>query len=226
MKNIKTFLIIALLVAFISSENAFSVELINGPNMDFIQKLINQIQPNNENLIKARRGGGGRRGGSFGGSRRSRSTSKSSKSTKSRSSTAKKTDPKKTPSFGGKRMTQTEARKTYGTPRKTETMTGKNAAGERVSYNVNSYGGYGSGLMTGYMMGATPFMWSMPFHPAFYYSRPTYVTNPNGTIDVYPPRFSFGKLLITLIIITAIIFIIRRIIKARRASGGSQSSFG
>lgn len=187
---------------------------------DLIQRILNN---DNLELFNARRGGGGgsRRSGSMGGSRRSSSSSKS------RTTTSKpKTNPTKTPSFGGTRMNKADATKKYGTPRKTETMTGTNAAGSSVRYNVNSYGGYGSGLMTGYMMGVTPFYWSMPFHPAFYYSRPVYVDNADGSIDVYPPRFSFGKLLITLIIIAAIIFIIRRIMKARKLGNTSQSSFG
>ena len=220
-------LTVALTLTFITlvftSSQVKAFEAAPVPDLTFITDIVKSLNYNNDKeLVDARRGGGGRRGGSIGGSRRSRSsgTNRSTRTTRTQ------TDPKKTPSFGGNRMTQAQATKKYGTPRKTETMVGKNAAGQNVSYSVNRYGGYGSGLMTGYMMGSVPFMWSMPFHPAFYYSRPTYVTNPDGTIAVYPPTFSFGKLLFTLLIIAAIIFIIRRIIKARRSRADSQSSFG
>lgn len=141
----------------------------------------------------------------------------------------KSTNPKKRTSFGGNRISSGKAyTQKYGTPRKTKTMVGKNAAGSSQKYNVHSYGGYGSGLMTGYMMGTTSWMWAMPFHPAFYYGRPYYVTNPDGTMDVYPPRFSFGKLLFTLLIIGGIVFIIVRIVKSRKSRRGetSRSSFG
>lgn len=184
----------------------------------------------NINLDKqflARRGGGSR---SFGGSRRSsRSSSRSSRSTSrsrsSRSSKATKAERAKTPSFGGSRMTSQAAQKKYGTPRKTSTMTGKNANGQPVTYQVNSYGGFGSSLMTGYMMGSLGWM----VIPSLLYSRPAYVTNPDGTIGVYPPTFSFGRLLFFLIILFAIIWVVRSVRRAMRnasGGGGSQSSFG
>ncbi len=178
-------------------------------------------------ILDARRGSSGRR--SFGGSR-----SKSTKTTNKTRTPAKKptataqrnTGPK--PSFGGTRLNSSKNyTQKYGAPRKTETRTMKNAQGQNQRYVMNSYGGYGSGLMTGYMMGATPFLWSTPFHPAFYYSRPYYVNNPDGTIGVYPPTFSWSKVFFTLIVVGIIVYIIYIIIrnKKRRARSESQSSF-
>ncbi len=189
---------------------------------------------------------GGRSGrSSFG---RSRSSSFKSKSSRSKSSFGKKRSssrlnkssrtttrssiPKtKQSSFGGNRLSNQKAYTSkYGAPRKTSTYSGKNAAGQNQNYVVNNYGGYGSGLMTGYMMGSTSWMWAMPFHPAFYYSRPYYVNNPDGTIGVYPPTFSFGKLIFTIMILGVIILIIRAVIRAkkrqREGGGGNFSSFG
>ncbi len=187
-----------------------------------------------------------KRRGSFGG----RSSSFKSKSSRSKSSFGKKRSnnklnknsrtatrssvPKsKQSSFGGSRLSNKQAYTSkYGAPRKTSTYNGKNAAGTNQRYVMNHYGGYGSGLMTGYMMGSTSWMWAMPFHPAFYYSRPYYVNNSDGTIGVYPPTFSFAKLLFTLMIIGIIILIIRAVLRARKrrlaGSGGSNnySSFG
>ncbi len=178
-----------------------------------------------------------RRGGrSFGGRR---STSKSYKSnTRSKTSTARKptssmnasksTNPAKRTSFGGSRMTSSKAYTSkYGTPRKKTEYTGTNAAGQQQRYVMHGYGGYGSGLMTGYMMGTTSWMWSMPFHPAFYYSRPYYVNNPDGSMGVYPPTFSFTRLLFTLIVVAIILYIIVRLIKrkSRNSRSYSQSSF-
>ncbi|MFP4527523.1 MAG: hypothetical protein ACLFQX_03165 [Candidatus Kapaibacterium sp.] len=175
-----------------------------------------------------------RRGRSFGGSRSKRSfstqkrTPSKSRTQKSVPTMRKSTNPAKRTSFGGNRLSTGKAyTQKYGTPRKTETVTGRNAAGQQQKYVMHSYGGYGSGLMTGYMMGTTSWMWMMPFHPAFYYSKPYYVTNPDGTMGVYPPTFSFGKLLFTLLIIGGIAFIIVRIVKSRKkaARSDAQSSF-
>lgn len=121
-----------------------------------------------------------------------------------------KVHPPKRPSFGGKRMSASQARKKYSTPRKQETVTRRAADGSNQTYVMNSYGGYGSGLMTGYMMGTSMWYWSMPFHPAFYYGRPAYVTNPDGSVGVYPPTFSFSRLFFTLMILGLIGFIIYR----------------
>lgn len=172
-----------------------------------------------------------RGGRSFGGSRRSfsrKSTPKTSKSRSTRQAQSRLPANKRT-SFGGSRMTSAKQYTSkYGTPRKTQTITGKNAAGQSQRYVMHSYGGYGSSLMTGYMMGTTSWMWMMPFHPAFYYSRPYYVNNPDGTMGVYPPTFSWSKLIFTIIIVAAIAWIIYRIVRSKKQKGSrsySQSSF-
>lgn len=153
-------------------------------------------------------------GGSFGGSR---SMSPSPSSGMSRGS------------FGGARPQSAIAgsnyRRSYGIPRQSTPMT---VPGASSPYMVHSYGGYGDGLMAGYLMGRTSMMWSMPFHPAFYYSRPVYVTNPNGTMEVYPPTFSFFRFFMGLFIIGGIVFFVVWLIRRRNNSGGyemSQSSF-
>ena len=179
-------------------------------------------------ILEARRGS---RGGSrsFGGSRSksTRTTQKSKTPSKQSTSAAQRsTGPK--PSFGGTRLNSGKNyTQKYGTPRKAETRTYKNAQGQNQRYVMHSYGGYGSGLMTGYMMGATPFLWSTPFHPAFYYSKPYYANNPDGTIGVYPPTFSWSKVFFTVIIVGIIVYIIYVIIrnKKRKARSVSQSSF-
>ena len=174
------------------------------------------------------------RRGSFGGSRsfgrsRSFSTPKRTSTPKPRSSfgTNRSTTNAPRSSFGGSRMTKAQAQAKYGTPRKVETRSFRDANGVAQNYNVHHYNGFGSSFMTGYLMGSTPFMWMTPFHPAFYFSRPVYVQNANGTIDVYPPTFSFFKLLIGLVVLGVIVLIIRALIKRARgrSSIGSQSSF-
>jgi hypothetical protein len=163
-------------------------------------------------VLEARRSFGGSRG--FGGGfSRSRSFGGSRLSTKSSTSGRS--------SFGGKTMSTGKSYVSrYGTPRRT--ITGGGASGYPSNYRVMDYGGYGSGLMQGYLMGHTSWMWMMPFHPAFYYSRPYYSSNPDGTVSVYPPTFSFGKLLFTLIIVGGIVYVVYRVIKNRR-SGNNYS---
>ncbi len=157
-----------------------------------------------------------RRGGSFGGSRGgSMRQSKPRTQQQARQPGAAQRSTSKT-SFGGNRITKQQATAKYGTPRRTETTTGTNAQGGAQTYNVNHYGGYSSGLMTGYMLGHTSMLWMMPFHPAFYYSRPYYVENEDGTVDVYPPTFSFMRIIIGLVVLWIIIAIIRSIIRKAR----------
>jgi hypothetical protein len=182
-------------------------------------------------VAEARRGGGGFGGRSFGGSR-SRSY-QTPKRTQPRSSFNNRTaTPRATPSskaassFGGKRLDGGAKQYTskYGAPRKTTSQTlTKNGVSQ--NYVMHSYGGYGSGLMTGYMMGTTSMLWMMPFHPAFYYSRPYYVDNPDGTVGVYPPTFNWSKLFFTIIILAVIVYIIRTVIRNRKNREYSQSSF-
>lgn len=190
-------------------------------------------------LLEARGSFGGFRGGgrsfgrsmgrSFGGSRSrtfstprsgSRSIFGSRNATRSMSSAQRKT------SFGGNRMSSSAAYTSkYGAPRKV--IPAGTRAGIPRNYVVNDYGGYGSGLMMGYMMGHSSWMWAMPFHPAFYYSRPSYVQNSDGTVSVYPPTFSFGRVFFTILIVGAIVYIIYVVVRNRknRYSGYTQSSF-
>jgi hypothetical protein len=91
---------------------------------------------------------------------------------------------------------------------------------------VHSYGGYTDGLMMGYLMGRTSAMWYTPFHPAFYYSRPVYVNNPDGTMEVYPPTFSFFRLFLGLAVLGLIVWLVMRFFRRRAGvDSGSQSSF-
>lgn len=186
-------------------------------------------------IAEARRGFGGGFGGrgfgrSFGGSRsrsmRTPRTTPRSSFGRSGARPARMTPSQKAASsFGGKRLSSPRAYTSkYGTPRKTTTQT-ITRNGVTQNYMMHGYGGYGSGLMMGYMMGTTSWMWMMPFHPAFYYSRPYMVDNPNGTVGVYPPTFSWSKLFFTLLIAGVIIYIIYVIIRNRRSTGQSQSSF-
>ena len=181
------------------------------------------------------RGGGGRSfGRSFGGSRSSSSSrssgglfgsspksspSKSSYSTPSRSTGS---------SFGGARkMTTASARAQYGTPRKVDNFQRREANGYSRNYQINDYGGYSSGLMRGYMMGqVTSYMMWAPWHGAYWYSRPTYVYNPDGTVGVYPPTFDYTKLFITLFIVGGIAFVVYVIVRNRKRNSESYSSFG
>ncbi len=170
---------------------------------------------------EARRGGGR----SFGGSRRSytapRSTPRTAtpprSSTRQPSATTPRTSAKPRSSFGGTRLSSGDQyRKSYGVPRKSEQVRLPNQAAGSPGYTVHRYGGMGDGFMMGYMMGSVPFMWSMPFHPAFYYSRPYVVQNADGTKEVYPPTFSWGTLLLVLVIAGGAVFVIYVVVRNRR----------
>jgi hypothetical protein len=137
-------------------------------------------------------------------------------------------------SFGSNRLNSAkEYTSRYGVPRRT--IKGNVVKGVPKNYRINDYGGYGSGLMMGYMIGHTPFLWHTPFHPAFYYTQPYYVKNPDGTTSVYPPTFSVSKVVFSIFIFGGIIFVLYRIIvsfksKKKRMTGnndryGSKSSF-
>lgn len=172
-------------------------------------------------FLDARGGRGGFR--SFGGSR-SRTFSTPPK--KGLNTPMNKSTQRQKTSFGGKRLSSAnEYRAKYGQPRKVS-QPGQ-TPGVPAHYRINEYGGFSNGLMMGYLMGHTSWLWFMPFHPAFYFTRPQYVENPDGTIDVYPPTFDLGKLFITIIIVGAIIYYIVRAIQRRRISAraSSQSSF-
>jgi cbb3-type cytochrome oxidase subunit 3 len=169
-----------------------------------------------------------RGGGSFGGSRRSYSAPRGGGgsfggSRRSSPSTAPRTSP--TPrsgsgptrygnaptmrnSMGGTRMTSgADYTSRYGTPRRTESRAFTGSNGQRSNYVVNQYGGMGDGFMMGYLMGSIPWYWSMPFHPAFYFSRPYTSVNPDGSTAVYPGTFQWGTLFLTLLIIGGVLFI-------------------
>ncbi|MCS6807287.1 MAG: hypothetical protein RML40_00500 [Bacteroidota bacterium] len=133
-----------------------------------------------------------------------------------------------TTSFGGTRSMAPAAsnyRRSYGIPRQSTPVS---VPGASSPYIVHSYGGFADGLMMGYLMGQTSALWYMPFHPAFYYSRPVYVTNPDGTTEVYPPTFSFFRLFLGIAIIGLIVWLIIRFFRRRAAASSldfSQSSF-
>lgn len=169
-------------------------------------------------FAEARRGGRG----SFGGSRSLKS--KPSQVQQNRTNSFSRPAAKSRTSFGGARMTSQQAKAKYGTPRKVEQTVGKNSNGGSQVYNMHHYGGFSSGLMTGYMMGHTSMLWMMPFHPAFYYSRPQYVENADGTIDVYPPTLSFTKIIMGLILLGIVVWIIRRLVIRARGGGTKNQS--
>ncbi len=172
-------------------------------------------------ILEARGGRsfGGRR--SFGSSRRSYSNRQPSRTSPTQSNRIG-TSQRKT-SFGGTRLSSSQTyTKKYGTPRRTAPA--GTTPGVPKNYVVHQYGGYGNSLMMGYLMGQSSFLWMMPFHPAFYYSRPYYVENSDGTMEVYPPTFSIEKIFITIIILAGIVFLIRAIIKRKRQYSNEQSS--
>ncbi len=176
-----------------------------------------------------------KRGGSFGRSRRSFSSPKKSTSPQRKATTPQKKGSSfnsktntRQPSFGGTRLSSSKQYTSkYGAPRKTETRSVTSANGTKQNYIVNSYGGYGSSLMTGYMMGsvASWMMWA-PWHGAFYYSRPYYAANPDGTTSVYPPTFNWSKVIMLLIVVAVLYFIIRKLVFNKKKPSYSQSSFG
>lgn len=143
--------------------------------------------------------------GSFGGSR----GSSPSRATPPRSGGASRfgNAPTMRNSFGGSRLNNSsDYVGRYGAPRATERTTMRGANGT-TNYTINRYGGMGDGFMMGYMLGSIPWYWSMPFHPAYYYSRPATVLNPDGSTAVYPGTFQWGTLFMTLLVVGGIIFI-------------------
>lgn len=133
--------------------------------------------------------------------------------------------------FGGSRMNRpADYTGRYGAPRATQRQSFRGPAGTSTNYVVNRYGGMGDGFMMGYMMGSIPWYWSMPFHPAFYFSRPYTHANPDGSVAVYPPTFQWGTLIITLLVVGGIAFVLftwlrnrrRRVQGAFAGSDGSQ----
>jgi len=210
-KNFVALALILFCASFISNDKAIAA---NAPKINF--DFLNFESPNINILDYMEM----RRGGSFRGTR-PRSTQR--QSTQRTQQTTRQTNPQKAPSFGGTRMTQTQARQKYGTPRRSETVAGTSQAGTPMNYNMNHYGGFSSGLMTGYMMGNMAW-WMMA--SSMMYSRPTYVENEDGTIDVYPPTFNWGRLFFIFIIVFGIIYMIRAPKQKREGpSSDSYSSF-
>lgn len=116
----------------------------------------------------------------------------------------------------------------YGIPRKSSSMK-INQNGSNRNYTMHSYGGLGDGFMTGYLLGSIPWYWHMPFHPAFYYSRPVIVDGANGSKEVYPGTFSFGSIIMAIILIGGVGFVIYALFFRRRSQireYGDYSSFG
>jgi hypothetical protein len=224
MKRLLSIIFLAVIFSIAGNADANAALLQNEINLPKINLIFFDGLFNWKESIDAKGG----RGGSFG---RSRSSSPSRPSAAPRSSTpsrpsapALRSTPSKSPSFGGKRVSPEQARASYGVPRRTQTMTSNNQMGQSTNYRVNDYGGFSSGLMMGYMMGSMP--WYM-HGTAMFYSRPVYVEQPDGSVDVYPPTFSFGNFLLAIIVIGVIIFIIVKIIRARKKlkAQTSQSSF-
>lgn len=228
MKNLIKMLVLIVAFAFGLSESKSENIKLNfnfEPNIDLSKLIDFSFKPYKMLEIKGGSRGGSRGGGSFGGRRSSGGSSfgGSKSSTSKSAATQSRSSASPSSSFGGRRMMSTQqARANYGTPRKVEQYSRTESGGNQVRYNMNNYGGFSSGLMTGYMMGNMS--WWM-HGPAFFYSRPTYVYNKDGSYDVYPPTFSFGKFLLIVLVLAAIILIIRAIIKKRREGGYSQSSF-
>ena len=221
MKNISKIITLFAVALLFSATELKAVDLTKFSVKPFKNLEIPEIFKFNKSLgdyLEIRRGGsfGGRRGGSVS---RPRSSGSSSSATRSRSTS-------RSSSFGGSRtMTSQQAKAKYGTPRRTETRTMTGANGMPINYNVHHYGGFSSGLMTGYLTGQM--MWYMTV-PAFFYSRPVYVKNPDGTIDVYPPTFNWSKFFFIVLIIAAIYYLLKRARNKSRTvtDNYSSSSFG
>ncbi len=133
-------------------------------------------------------------------------------------------------SFGGRRLSSSqEYTSSYGIPRRTEQLKvpSGTSSGMAQNYTVHRYGGAGDGFMMGYLTGSSSWLWSMPFHPAFYYTRPYYVPGANGQMEVYPPTFSWTKLIIVLLVAGGIVFVVVSVLRSRRgvARNVSRSSF-
>ncbi len=223
MENLKKFifgLITGVLVFATAEADLFA----KAPSFNFSSNILktDNFSSSPFQFIEARRGGSR----SFGGSRRSSSSrsSRSKSNTRTSRSNLKPAPPAKKPSFGGTRMSSSAAKAKYGTPRKTSTVTSKNSLGENVNYRVNDYGGFSSGLMMGYMTGQ---MTSMMWMGSLFYTRPAYVTREDGATSVYPPSFSFTRLIIFLLVIYIVYRIIKSIIgKKKPATSTGGGSFG
>ncbi len=172
-------------------------------------------------------------GRSFGGSRQPYS-SRQSQPYGSRPSTRPGASPfygSSRNTFGGTRLNSSaDYTSRYGIPRKSEQQRMATPNGT-ANYTVNRYGGISDGFMMGYVMGSIPWYYSMPFHPAYYYSRPYTTVNPDGTTSVYPGTFQWGTVFFMLILVGGggyILYVWLRGKRRRALAGGldmSRSSF-
>lgn len=116
------------------------------------------------------------------------------------------------PTFDGSILdSPTDYTSKYGEPQKT--IHGHTIPGLPANYLIMDYGGLTYNLMIDYITGNTNILWHTPFHLAFYYTKPYYVNNPDGTVSIYPPTFSIIKtsiFVLILIIIGFAIYLIRK----------------
>lgn len=116
------------------------------------------------------------------------------------------------PTFDGSKLeSSTDYTSKYGEPSKT--IQGQTIPGLPSNYLIMDYGGFTYDLMIDYLTGNTNIIWHTPFHRAFYFTKPYYVNNPDGTVSIYPPTFSIGKTMISIVILGIIIiavFLIRK----------------
>ncbi len=130
-------------------------------------------------------------------------------------------------SFGGSvtsMYNRAQIQSKYGVPRKI--ITPNELPNLPKNIRAYDYGDFPSGLMMGYLMGQTSWLWALPFHPAFYYSQPVKVVNEDGTISYYPPTFDYAKFFMTLIIIGSIGFIVLRALKRKKVTFSKPSTMG
>jgi hypothetical protein len=226
MKSLKYYILFAALF-FVKYESDASVSQVSKPVFNIFAHSV-QLGTEEYKIFDWQKLFETRRGGSFGRSRSSGTRSRSSQQSSARSQTRTQTaNPQKQPSFGGQRLDRQQATARYGAPRRTETVQSSNAAGGTMDYRMNHYGGFSSSLMTGYMLGNMA--WWMTA-PALLYSRPYYVENEDGTVDVYPPTFNWGRLFFILLVVFGVIYFIRFMRAVSRAQAVNEkrtySSFG
>lgn len=208
------------IISILSFTLIFNVNVIADSGNKFTINSKNILSGLSDNFLNLNKYISSRRGGSFGGFRGSRRSFGRSSSRRSMGRTARPLNPQKTPSFGGTRISSQHAKAKYGTPRRVQPVQGTNAAGMPMNYNIHHYGGFSNSLMTGYMMGNMAW-WMMA--PAMLYSRPVYVEKPDGSVDVYPPSFDWGKLFTVLIVLFIIGYVIRNALRVKQSQNTSYS---
>ena len=107
----------------------------------------------------------------------------------------------------------------YGAP--THIYTSTSYVGLPRNYVVYNYGRASDAYMMGYITGQTSWYWHTPFHPAFYYSQPQIISNPDGTKTVLPPDFSYWTIVFTLVIFGGMVGLIIWWVVRKRESNGS-----